>query len=404
MTKKATTLLLSLLLPLCAFAQIENDFDATSPWPGDDRKGRLELYADNLFFFQNNEFKTMADGYSLPGLWIRPRLVYYPLENLKIEAGAHLLFYNGAVRYPAGTYSDFPGYDGDDGKKVHARPFFRAHLASKDDKLHIVFGNIYGGSFHRLIEPLYNPEQNLTADPENGLQALFRSARFDADAWIDWKDFIFKDDDHQERFVVALSSDIKLNDPQKPLHWHIPLQIVGQHIGGEVQADEHHGISSIANVAAGIGLTWNARRGVLKSISAESHFVGYKQLSGSSLPINDGYGWHNAVSARLGDFFVKAGHMNSRKFVSILGSPFFGSMSETDGQAVFKHSQLLYGKAEYSKRLKRVGAIGINLTLYQSFPGSGIDATGETVGGGSQASIQAGVYLRINPSLLLHKF
>ena len=244
----------------------------------------------------------------------------------------------------------------------------------------------------------------LTADPENGLQALFRSARFDADAWIDWKDFIFKDDDHQERFVVALSSDIKLNDPQKPLHWHIPLQIVGQHIGGEVQADEHHGISSIANVAAGIGLTWNARRGVLKSISAESHFVGYKQLSGSSLPINDGYGWHNAVSARLGDFFVKAGHMNSRKFVSILGSPYFGSLTESAEPTVFEHSQMVYGKIEYSKRLKDIASLGINLTLYQYFSGNGVDADGERISSQSSASIVAGIYLRVSPSLFLHRF
>lgn len=36
----------------------------------------------------------------------------------------------------------------------------------------LILGNIYGGSNHGLIAPLYNPELNLTADPETGFQVL----------------------------------------------------------------------------------------------------------------------------------------------------------------------------------------------------------------------------------------
>lgn len=36
----------------------------------------------------------------------------------------------------------------------------------------LILGNIYGGSNHGLIAPLYNPELNLTADPKTGFQVL----------------------------------------------------------------------------------------------------------------------------------------------------------------------------------------------------------------------------------------
>ena len=96
--------------------------------------------------------------------------------------------------------------------------------------------------------------------------------------------------------------------------------------------------------------------------------------------------------------------MNSRKFVSILGVPYFGSLSESAEPTVFKHSQMIYGKVEYSKRLKDIASLGINLTLYQYFSGKGIDADGERISSQSSASIVAGIYLRISPSLFLHRF
>lgn len=403
---KGVVLLLCLLLPFASrlSAQVEQDVFTFSPKPEKDCKGKLMLHVDNLNFFQNNEFKTLTDGYSLPGLWIQPRLVFYPLENLKLEAGMHMLYYNGASHYPTGTYLELPGYQSDEKKRVHIRPFFRAHLTSKNKMFHLILGNLYGGSAHRLIEVLYNPELNLTADPESGMQVLFQSELFDADAWIDWQSFIFRNDNHRERFILALSSRFKLNNPQKAWHWYMPIQIVGQHIGGEVQASPYHGISSLANLGIGIGMKWNIDRKILKDIQAESHFVGYKQLAGTLLPIDNGYGWHNAVSVRLSDFHVKAGHMNSRKFVSILGSPYFGSLTESAEPTVFEHSQMVYGKIEYSKRLKDIASLGINLTLYQYFSGNGVDADGERISSQSSASIVAGIYLRVSPSLFLHRF
>ena len=65
---RGVVLLLCLLLPFASrlSAQVEQDVFTFSPKPEKDCKGKLMLQVDNLNFFQNNEFKTLTDGYSLP--------------------------------------------------------------------------------------------------------------------------------------------------------------------------------------------------------------------------------------------------------------------------------------------------------------------------------------------------
>ena len=44
--------------------------------------GALFFELDNISFFKNNEYAgSMMDGYTLPGLWVQPKLVYYPLRK-----------------------------------------------------------------------------------------------------------------------------------------------------------------------------------------------------------------------------------------------------------------------------------------------------------------------------------
>ena len=247
--------LLTALLPAIAQAQIQDEvFQRPYLLSAGDRQC-LRLNIDNLNFFQNNEFKGNVDkGYTLPGLWLQPRVSYQPLANLRLEAGVHLLYYSGAKHYPSGGYQGLPYWQDaneSNGKGLHARPFFRAQLSGFDNKLNLVLGNLYGGANHRLIEPLYNPELNLSADPESGLQVLFNLPCFDLDAWIDWQNFIFRQDNQQEQFTLALSSRIKFKDSG----WYIPVQLVAQHWGGEIQQGQYHGISSLLNAATGIDQT-----------------------------------------------------------------------------------------------------------------------------------------------------
>ena len=122
----------------------------------DPEKAReLSVELDNISFFKDNEYTgKFTKGYSLPGLWVQGKAVYYPLRNIKLEAGVHMLIYHGANKYPSMAYQDIAYWKGDQYQKgVHVLPYFRAQMALSDH-VNIVLGNIYGASNHNLIEPL----------------------------------------------------------------------------------------------------------------------------------------------------------------------------------------------------------------------------------------------------------
>ena len=175
-------------------------------------QGKWLVEVDNITYFKDNEYDgKLQKGYSLPGFWLQPKMVYYPLPNVKLELGAHLLHYWGAFNYPYTAYQGIAEWDSPTYQKgFHALPWLRAQVDL--GKWSLVFGDIYGKSNHRLVEPLYSSELNLTADPEAGLQVLFSSRHFDMDVWLDWQSFIFRNDVHQEAFLLGLSSRLKLNE------------------------------------------------------------------------------------------------------------------------------------------------------------------------------------------------
>lgn len=401
--KKIAICLIGALLILAApalHAQTQDDVFRTSHLLEPEKRQQLLLAVDNLNFFQNNEFKGgLTKGYTLPGLWLQPRLTYQPLANLKLEVGAHLLYYSGAEHYPSGGYQGLPYWQDtneSNGKALHANPFFRVQLSGFDNRLNLVLGNLYGGANHRLVEPLYDPERNLSNDPESGLQVMYNSRHFDIDAWIDWRNFIFRQDNQKEQFTLAFSSRIKFGNG-----WHIPVQLVAQHLGGEIQQDEYHGISSLLNVATGISYDRTPNRPILNRVWADLNVLGYRQLAGSYIPLDNGYALHADAGVRLKGISLQGGYLYSHRFVTLLGSPYFGSLSFNPENTVYPNAHLVYERAEYTHRFGKVCSVGVNVTLFHRLSGTGIDNEGQAFHSGTSTSVLAGIYLRTHFSVLL---
>ncbi|MDD3255978.1 MAG: hypothetical protein PHH33_09000, partial [Parabacteroides sp.] len=169
-------LLILCSVPFMGIAQIDERLYMTDSRLDSTKKGELSIEIDNISFFQNNEFSSdLVKGYTLPGMWVQPKAVFYPLGNIKLEAGLHMLRYWGANKYPNFAYTDIAKWKGNQYQSgVHWLPYFRAHF-SLSPKLDIILGNIYGAANHRLADPLYNSELNLSADPEAGMQLLYKS-------------------------------------------------------------------------------------------------------------------------------------------------------------------------------------------------------------------------------------
>ncbi len=369
------------------------------------KKGDLAIELDATLFFKNNEFDgKFLKGYSLPGLWLQPKLVYNPLSNLKLEVGGHAIIYRGAYKYPNYAYNDIVLWKGSQYQKgAHIVPFVRAQVELGD--FNIVLGNIYGGQNHALIDPLYNAELNLTADPEAGVQILYDRSRFHLDLWLNWESFIFAKDTHQEAFTLGLTTKTLLNAPTSKWHFYLPVQVVGQHRGGEDLVDNDRPVSTLINGAIGIGTTRTFNRKWLKAIHFEADALGYYQQSGDLWPFNKGFGGYVRSTVELReDFLINAGYFVCKDFISLFGSPYFGAVSMTDDELTFDKSQTLSLTAEYYRTFAKHYGLGAKLEVYHSMPGHLRYADGRREKGNSSTNFTIGIYLRVNPSFLLKKF
>ena len=371
-----------------------------------DKKGELSVELDNISFFKDDEYSgSIMKGYTLPGLWVQPKAVFYPLENIKLEAGVHMLRYWGANKYPNLAYQDISYWKGNQFQHgFHVLPFFRAQIALSDH-VNVVLGDIYGGANHNLIEPLYNPELNMIADPEAGLQLLYDSRRLDLDVWVNWESFIFREDTHQEAFTVGLSARLKFNDPAAPFHFYLPLQGLAQHRGGEIDTIYSNSVQTLMNGAVGIGSVWNTGNRIFKNVNLEFDVAGYYQQAGELWPYGSGTGLYARASADIYDFRVKASYWNSDKFISMLGSPFYGAVSTSRDGVTFDGQRMAYLGLEYSRSLGKGFSLGIDMDIYHHFSVNMFDPdiNGLTKSG-SATSFSAGVYFRINPSFLIKRF
>lgn len=400
-----TIVLLCLLLPLAGGqAQLSERVYQTDYRIDPEKKGELRVELDNISFFRDNEYAgSVMDGYSLPGFWVQPKAVYYPLKNIKLEAGLHLLYYWGATKYPNMAYQDIAVWKGEQYQhKLHILPFFRAQFALSKH-VDIVLGDIYGGSNHRLIEPLYTPELNLTADPEAGLQLLYSSKPIDLDVWVDWQSFIFREDVHQEAFIVGLSTRFKLNAPESRFHFYVPLQGVVQHRGGEIDTIYTQSVQTLMNGAVGLGGVWNTGHRLWKRVNVEVDGTGYYQQAGQLWPFDPGAGIYAKASADIYDFRIKTSYFAAHNFISLLGLPFYGAVSTKQEGMTFRNPQLVYFGVEYAKQLGKGYALGIDLDVYHRLAGQTMHPEKGTYRESGSTSFAFGIYFRINPSFLIKK-
>jgi hypothetical protein len=370
------------------------------------RRGEWSMEVDNLTFFKNNECNSsFQKGYTLPGFWLQIKSLYQPFDNLRIETGAHSLWFWGTNRYPGHVYKELATLnETENSQKVHVAPYLRAHLKISDH-LNFVMGNIYGGANHRLIEPLYNPELNLTSDPENGMQLLFNSKVLDLDLWLDWQSFIFKNDTHHEVFLSGFSSKVKVNDENSKFHVYFPVQNLIRHEGGEINT--LHGVYTTVNSSAGAGIRYNTAANVLKYMSLEFDFLFNKNPRNAENLSYEGRGYYGKLAFQIKNFNISTSYWKSDNFTPMYGNPFYGSTSYKHEGMYFYKPSMLHFLADYVYPIGKSFELGINaeifcfLSGYLYSPGSEerFPFTLE-----NNRNFSTGVYLRMNPEFLLKKF
>lgn len=369
-------------------------------------KKELRFNVDNISFMRDNEYESrLVKDYTLPGFWVQPSISYQPLSNLKVEVGMYLLRYWGANNYPSMNYSGIAEWNGEKGQKgFHCRPMFRVQMALSPN-FSIVLGTLYGKNDHHLVEPLYNRELGLTADPEAGVQLLCDTRPFDMDLWVNWENFIFHNDDEQEAFTFGLSSRFKTGHPDARTRAYIPLQILFKHQGGKInpQADSRE-IKTWANAAAGVGMDIRPRHNYFTRLNLEALAVGFSQQKGTAFPWNKGFGLYGKATADLWRFRISAGYWTCNHFITINGNPLYNAMSVSGDGLTLKRPRTILAGLEYSQALAKGFSWAIHGELYSQLATDAHSPEHGFYREGSAMSYACAIYLRINPSVLIHRF
>lgn len=287
---------------------------------------RFGMYA--LGFSKNNEyFNKIADGYTLFGYQLNPKLTYQPAPFVRIDAGIFL-------------WKDF----GSSGYQDIA-PTFSAKIAKENWSL--LFGTLEGNLNHGYIEPLYDFERVITNRLENGLQYQLQTHAVKLDAWVDWAHMLYRGEDDQERINGGAVVGFKLLEQEgkgnleDSIRLTLPVQFTAQHRGGQIDASELP-LLTVVNTAVGLELEKKYNRKVLHRLYTKNYLVGFKDFSNVHLlPYKQGYGIYlNAgVDTKYQD--VMLSYWRGDGYIAELGGRLYQSASTT-----FKNPDFLQEERE----------------------------------------------------------
>ena len=267
-------------------------------------------------FFKNNEyFNKIADGYTLFGYQLNPKLIYYPAPFVRLEAGAFL-------------WRDF----GSSGYHDIA-PTFTAKIQRDDWAL--LFGTLEGNLNHGYIEPLYDFERVITNRLENGLQYRLNTHAVALDAWIDWNNMLYRGENDQERIHGGTALNLLLLERQgrenssDSLRLTLPLQFVAQHRGGQIDASDLP-LTTLANAAVGLELEKVYSRRVLHRLYTRNYLVGFKDFSNEyQEPYRQGTGIYLNAGVDTKPLNMMLSYWQGDGYIADLGGRLYQSASTT---------------------------------------------------------------------------
>lgn len=293
-------------------------------------KRELSLDISSMAFFDNIEFyNNIQRGYTLPGFYFEPRLVYFLTSKAKISGGLHALYFAGENSF----------------SKVIPLLSLQTELLQS---VSLTIGSIDAENNHGLPVQLFKQERAYLNRPETGVQILFNTENFIADTWINWENFIVPGDTVQEEFTSGFSA--KLKDIQVgSVGLDIPIHAVAVHKGGQIN-ESNESVSTLANFASGLNFYYQFNSG--NRFGTE--FLGYLGRDLSPNPhhiFKKGWAINPIVYFKTPVISVDAGYWKASELILPRGEEIFGSLSMVDPIHNEPQRELLISKLAINKEV-----------------------------------------------------
>lgn len=258
---------------------------------------------------KNNEyFNKIADGYTLFGYQLNPKLIYFPSPNVRLEAGVF-------------AWKDF-------GNAAYSQITPTFTLKYEKNNFAFLFGTLEGSLTHRLIEPLYDFERVIYDRLEHGVQFIYSHRYFAIDTWINWEKMVYRGSPFQEVLTAGASGRLKVVDNQ---YWKInfPLQILTSHQGGQITTANLPALT-LVNGTAGLHISKQlSTNGFFRNARMEHYYVFSKDLVPSPRPFQQGKGTYLNLALSTAWLEIMGSYWLGNAYVPSRGGPLYSSVSSS---------------------------------------------------------------------------
>ncbi|MES2796776.1 MAG: hypothetical protein V4683_12470 [Bacteroidota bacterium] len=308
-----------LFLAVNVSAQINNNafiFEAKSD---SIHQTKWKIDFQSLSYFQNREyFGQIADGYTLFGNLVAPKIIYKPSSKVSIEAGAFIK-------------KDF----GNDGIK-EIQPIFTILIEKDSTKFR--FGNLNGNLNHQLIEPLYSFEGIISNNLESGIQLTkIKNGNF-FDFWVDWQRMIYQKSPFKEEIWGGVNWKpvvYKKNNFQ----FKIPIQFTAYHKGGQITIDNRP-LKTEINLAIGTETSWQ-KDGFFERITLQNYLLAFKEQSNVIKEYKSGMALYLNATFENKKFNTMFSYFYGNSFNSFAGGDLYQSINKNESSNTEQYRKLL---------------------------------------------------------------
>ena len=314
--------------------------------------GALSLNPYCFAFFDDKEFvNDIKKGYTHPGFFIQPMLVYKPSSHTRVSAGLHTLYFAGA----------------DSVEKV-------VPVLSLEVKLmrgiEMILGTIHSKQAHFLPEPLFKPERLYTAQPETGIQFLTLTDHFVADSWTNWERYIKTGSPFQEVFTMGFAGIYKPGSFSSKSGLALHLSGFGVHNGGQIDSTNLD-VTTMINLASGLSYAHPILNCKINFGIELFGFLSSDKSPNPSSKYKNGRAIYPKLFVESLSVRAELGYWSSSTFVNPRGEELFGSYSIVKPEFDSKNRKLVTAKLIYSAEVTEGFSVGGRVETYYD-PGSSI--------------------------------
>lgn len=324
----------------------------------DDAKLYFKIDNDN-YFINNEYFSDFQEGYTMPGSWIRPSLMWNIDDKLTLKAGAFLQHNYGTDTLSA--------------KRMSISAIWKMNLNST-----LTIGDYNSVETYRLPDYMLDKETQFSNPFDQGVVYEWLPGRLETRLWVAWERYINAGDPFREEIFGGISGKFILSESNIS-RFSIPFAWVAYHKGGQID-DSDLPLQNMFNYQAGF----------LYEIGTCGLYANFNQFTNNvSTPetlYDNGEAIDVGVYHNPGVWDFNIGYWKASKYFSPLGKPIYNSISAIDEALSSKERSLLKGYVAYSKYIT-------DYAKFQFHAGGFYDTKN------SQIDYGAWVSLKISPSL-----